>query len=260
MLPLSLTNLYGLLPAFVLVLGRFTGIMLAGPLFGSRVIPNRIKVGLVFTIAVMVFPIISDSLPAAVTFQMAIVGLIGELLIGVTIGLGLNLILVAAQMAGMIAGQQAGLAAAAVFNPTTEMQTTVIGEVYFYTTMIIFLLIGGHVEMIRALLDSFSTVPLLTFTVERPVVAVLTDLTMNSVVLAFRIAGPVILALLLAKAALGFLSKTMPQLHILSVGFAIFVSVGMLLSALMMGNFHGLIADSFSDALVMLRYAVGIDG
>ena len=48
MIPSSLTNLYQLLPPFALVVARISGIMVSAPMFGSRAIPVRLKVFLVF--------------------------------------------------------------------------------------------------------------------------------------------------------------------------------------------------------------------
>ncbi|MFQ5414069.1 MAG: flagellar biosynthetic protein FliR, partial [Phycisphaerae bacterium] len=56
---------------------------------------------------------------------------------------------------------------------------------------------------------------------EAPVLGLMTGMLTAAFILALRVAAPVLIALFLASVALGFLSRTMPQMNILSVGFVI---------------------------------------
>lgn len=259
MIPWGWANMGMALPAFLLVAARVSGLFLGAPLFGSTAIPARIKVALTLAVSATLFPALWPRLPADVPLGAVAGGLAGELLVGLVLGLGLNIIMMAAQMAGAIVGQQAGLSLAEAFDPNSDMQSTVLGEVFFFTATVIFLLLGGHRQLIRALLDSFERVPVMTFVAGEDVLGLLARLLTVSLVLAMKIAGPAILALLLAKASLGFLSRTMPQLHILSVGFAVFVSVGMLMSGLVMGGYDRILTGLFSETLAELRLVLAID-
>ena len=96
-MPWSLTNVYLLLPGFALVLFRIAGLMLVAPLFGSDAIPVRLKVALALTIAAVVFPLVGPSLPAEITLGTALVGVVGEMSIGLVIGLGVSLIVLGVQ-------------------------------------------------------------------------------------------------------------------------------------------------------------------
>ena len=62
-MPLSLISIQLLLPSFVLVLFRVGGITLTAPMFSSQTIPTRLRVGLAFVIALMVFPIVGPLTP-----------------------------------------------------------------------------------------------------------------------------------------------------------------------------------------------------
>jgi len=117
-MPWSLSNVYLLLPGFVLVLFRVAGLLVAAPLFGSNAIPARLKVALSLTIAAVVFPLVAPTLPADITVGTALIGVIGEMSIGLTIGLGVTLMMVGVQTAGMLIGQQAGIALASVIDPS----------------------------------------------------------------------------------------------------------------------------------------------
>ena len=133
-MPWSLFNVHLLLPGFVLVLFRVAGLMITAPLFGSTVIPVRVKVALSLTIAATVFPLVASSVPADVTLAAAVTGLVGEMLIGLVMGLAISLVLLGVQTAGMMIGQQAGIALASVVDPSQNIRSTVVGQVYVITT------------------------------------------------------------------------------------------------------------------------------
>ncbi len=67
--------------------------------------------------------------------------------------------------------------------------------------------------------------------------------------MALRMCGPVVLALLLTSLVLGFLSRTMPQLNILTVGFSFKVATAGFILAITISFSEGLIADGVSDGL-----------
>ena len=258
MYPTSLIELSLVLPSFLLVATRVSGMMITAPLLGSAAIPARLKAGIVLAISVTLFPGIAPTLPAELSLSVVLPGLVGELMIGLIIGISLSLILLAAQMTGMIVGQQAGLALASAFDPATQTRSSVIGQVYFLTATALFLLMDGHRAMVQALMDSFQAVPVMTFNVQESTVTLISELMMSSLTLALRLAAPMVIALLLAKAGLGFLSRTMPQLHILSVGFAIFVGIGMLLSGWQIDNLYDVLWIHVDEAFDLINDLIGL--
>jgi flagellar biosynthetic protein FliR len=258
MIPWGLTNLSVLLPAFLLVAARISGVFLSAPLLGSVIIPARIRAATAVAVTATIFPVVWPALPVDLSLAEVAVGLTGELLIGMVLGLGLDLVVMAAHTAGLIVGQQAGLSLAAVFNPHSDIESTTIGEVFLITATVAFVALGGDRQLLQALLDSFASVPVMSFSAGDHIVGVVGDLLTSSLKLALKIAGPAVLALLLAQAGLGFLSRTMPQLHILSVGFVLLVAIGLIMSGLAMGSTAELLAAELSEACALLRAALGI--
>ena len=116
MFPTSMIELSLVLPAFALVATRVSGIVITAPLLGSAVIPARIKAALVMAISATIFPALAPTLPADVTFVGVATGLVGELSIGLVIGIGLSIVLLATQMTGMIVGQQVAKSRSGAIN------------------------------------------------------------------------------------------------------------------------------------------------
>jgi len=257
-MPWSLFDIVAALPVYALVLFRLTGMMLVAPVYGSTVIPLRIRVALAMTVAAMVFPLVSRQAPADLSIGAAIAGGVGEVFIGLSIGLALMMLLSAAEVAGLFVGQQSGLALAEVFNPALEDQSSLVGQLYSIVFLLVFLLVGGHRATLSALLDTFGVIPLLRFTVDEPILLLLIELLTAAFVLGIRLAAPAVIALFLTETALGFLSRSMPQLNILTVGFSVRVLVALLVAGVTLAACGEPLVDAVYDGLDLVRSALGL--
>jgi len=126
-------------------------------------------------------------------------------------------------------GQQLGIALARVFDPLFNDQSSVLGQFYFWLAMIIFLLINGHIILLKAMINSFHTLAPGQFIVSKDFISNLTEVLQLSFAMAFQVSAPVIVAILLATLAMGFITRTVPQFNILSVGFSIRALIGFVL-------------------------------
>jgi flagellar biosynthetic protein FliR len=220
-MPWPLLDILPALPVFALVLFRISGLMLTAPLYHSVLFPVQIRVALTLVVAVVIFPLVKTHVPAQTSLSMALVGGVGEMMIGAIIGLALSILLTGAEVAGLMIGRQAGIALADVYDPMFGEQESVVGQIYTICFTLLFLLIGGHRATIVALLDTYAVIPPLSFQFEERFVLLLVETLAAAFVLGIRLAGPVLIALFLMGMALEFLSRTMPQLNILTVGFTL---------------------------------------
>jgi flagellar biosynthetic protein FliR len=252
-MPYDLLHLPVLLPSLLIVLFRVAGISISAPIFSSVVIPRRAKIGLAMVTSLMAFPMVQPMLPGELTLAQALSGVVGEIMIGLGIGLGMSLLFVATQIAGLMIGRQGGLALGQIYNPELNSQTTLMGHVFFLSMMGVFLAVDGHVAVFRALLESFSFVPPLTFQVTPSVIDLLTGMVTSAFVLALRLAGPALIALMSVTLAMGFISRTVPQLNILAVGFSIRSTVALLMAAVSLSVAQDLLVEGIVDTMDTLR-------
>lgn len=257
-MPWSLVEWYLFAPAFLLVLSRVAGLMLATPMFSTASIPVQFKAFLAVAMSLAVFPLAASHLSTPVTMGSALTGLIGELAVGVLLGMGMTAVFIGVQVAGQLIAQQSGLSLGSIFNPDMDASTTASTEVYFWVALIIFLTVGGDRALVAALLDSFQTLPPLSFRVNESIVSLLVDVMELSFVLAIRIGGPATLALMLAFLTLGFVSKTVPQLNLLSVGFPIKAAVGVLVMAVAIVSLEAVILDGLAECMDAIRSALAL--
>jgi len=247
-----------LLPTFALVLMRVSGLVLTAPLLSDRSVPRRLRVALTLTMSAVLFPMVASTAPQDLTMQDALVGVFWELVIGMTIGLSLTVVLAGVVLAGTMIGQQAGIGLAQVFNPALESQTSVMGQLYFVVAMLAFLGVGVHRALIQALLDTFTIIPLLSFHGGDSIVVLLVELLAGAFSVGIRLAGPALVALMLTSLTLGFLSRTIPQLNILSVGFAVRSMAALGTAGFALAASGDVLIAALMDALETIRAAFGL--
>jgi flagellar biosynthetic protein FliR len=238
-----------LLPGFALVLARMAGLMLAAPLFSSSQIPLNVKVWLTVALGLLVYPIVMPTLPSSLSMGQAAAGCVGEFILGEIIGLGVGLVFFAAQMAGSLLSHQAGLTLGETFNPVFDSETTVLDQLLFFTALMFFFVLRGHLAVVQLLLDSFRHVPPMSMLTGEVELTQFTAMLQSLMEASLRLAGPVVLALLMALLALGVLSRTIPQFNLLSVGLPLKIGVAFVVLAVTLTSAGDLFADTLWDGL-----------
>lgn len=208
---------------FTLVVFRLAGLLVFTPLLANRSLPRRFRV----MIAVMLAASIYFWLPpgARIAPEIDLVGLAplvaSELLIGVVIGFLAGLPILAMDMAGYLMGHQMGMGLARVYNPEMGADTDVFGQVLMYVGLAVFVTLGGLDAAFLALVSTFDNVPVGSFALDRAPLEAVVGVISSGFELALRVAVPVLCIVFLMMIAMGFVTKTMPQINVMSVGFTL---------------------------------------
>ena len=145
---------------------------------------------------------------------------------GYVIGYCASLPLIGMQIAGQLIDQQLGTAFASVVNPELGDQSSIVAEFLFYTSMAFFVIVGGHEAILAVLIGSFNSIPLGGFDNFLGLVELAIGLVQLMFTLAFRVAAPLLCLMFLLSVGMGFIARTVPQMNILSIGFALRILVG----------------------------------
>jgi flagellar biosynthesis protein FliR len=143
-------------------------------------------------------------------------------------GMVMSFVFIAAQWAGEIIGQQMGFNLSEVFDPQFGAQGSLIGDLYFMLTTVVFLVIGGHRAMLMGVHRSFQVLPLLSLSVDRSLFHLIINLFSAATVLAIRLAAPVLVTMLVVDLVLGLIGKTMPQMNIMATALNLRSAIGII--------------------------------
>lgn len=207
---------------FTLVLTRISGLVMTAPIYGSRTIPLRIRAFLAVGLALIITP--SQNIAALEPPEHLIgvgVMMARELVLGLALGLAVMILFTGLQLTGQLVGQISGMSLADVFDPTFQTSVPIFTQLLDVIAMSIFLAVGGHRQVMRALLDTFHWREPGGTDLPTGIVEILTTVTTESFLIGIRAAAPVMVSLMLAVLILGLVSRTLPQLNILAIGFNI---------------------------------------
>jgi len=205
---------------FTLVLSRVSGLVATAPIYGGQEVPVHVRALLAFALAVLIAPTqwgVSIQYPGTILNYLVFVG--GELLVGVSLGLGITILFSGVQLAGEMIGRIGGLMLADVIDPTMGTSVPLFSRFLFLVTMAVFVCIGGHRIVMAGLLDTFQSIPPGSGAPATSIADTFVLLLTQSFQLGIRAGIPVATALLLSTLVMGLISRTLPQLNILMVGF-----------------------------------------
>lgn len=252
--PASQAQLVALLWAhaapFSLVLFRILGVFIGAPMLSSTAIPMRVRSLLGFMLALATYPTLMGRIdpPDIASVYTLIPMVLGETLVGFCIGTLAAMPLLALEGAGIIAGHQMGLSLARVYNPQLDTESDLIGQMLFFAAFAAYLAMGGLESLFDATAQSFDRLPLGGFLYTDVPLEALVGLTTSGLELAMRVAAPVTGVIILLAITLGALTKTMPQINIMTVGFAIKVMAGVLMLAFGASPGVHAVVDEIDDA------------
>jgi flagellar biosynthetic protein FliR len=181
---------------------------------------------------------------------------LAELAVGLALGLGVMTIFSALQMAGWLIDQQLGLSLGKIFNPDPGINANLSGEMLHQFGLAAFLIAGGHVQLVSALLDTFAALPAGYAWIGPPVYELLTNLVHQSLALAIQVAAPVLATMMLVGLGLGFLGRTLPQLSAVVLGAPVRILVGVALLGLALAGIGDLIGEALPAAVLQLHEAL----
>jgi len=217
------------LDIFLLVLVRVLGLLLMVPILSNRSVPYVTKIAFAFFLTMIIvstkeFTLIVSS-GNVVSYGTLV---IKEFVVGWLIGFGAYMVFAVLSLAGQFIDAQIGFSMVNVFDPMSQIQLTITGNLYYYVMIIIAVIVNAHHFFIRALLDSFIIIPLGTLNLSEGLYRTVVDFITQYFSLALQIAAPIFFIMIITNVVLGILARTVPQLNMFVIGFPIKIMFGLL--------------------------------
>ncbi len=216
----TLSFLHGPLWVFLCVLSRLGPLlMMMPPLKGSSV-PMQVRAMLAVTLAASLTPMImGNAVELPSSLLLIAIQVAKEIMLGMLFGSAVMIILSGLQVGGQIASQLAGLDLASSADPNTEEESAVVGQLFSWLTMAIFLAMGGHRLFFSTCIGSFEMYPAGGVIAEENWLTHLPQMVHHGFSVGLRATAPISLAVFLANLVTALIGRTLPQLNILAIGF-----------------------------------------
>ena len=205
---------------------RIGAFLAAAPLTNGTIVPNRIKVVLCVALAVLVAPLVHSPAALPIFSGAGAWAAIQEILVGVAIGMVVQLSFEAVTMAGQTISMTMGLGFATLVDPVHGAQTAVLGQLFSVLATLTYLAINGHLILLGAFVDSFNTLPIGAANIDQNFLWSVAVWGSSIFETGLLIALPGMIALIIVTIALGVITRAAPQLNLFGIGFPITLLAG----------------------------------
>ncbi|MGH9586263.1 MAG: flagellar biosynthetic protein FliR [Acidobacteriaceae bacterium] len=203
------------LSAMVLVMVRVSGIMAFAPIFSSGAIPVRIKVGFVLVISYLLAPM-AAALPTAHA-QLGVMAILGELGIGVILGLALSLLNEILYFAGQLLGFQFSFSLVNLLDPNTQIESPLLAQMFTLLGTLVLFGAGLDRTILLAFMRTFRDAPVGTVVLNGQVGLSLVTAMSGVFFAGLQLAAPVMAATLLVEVVVSLLGKLSPELPVMMI-------------------------------------------
>ncbi|MDL2250236.1 flagellar biosynthetic protein FliR [Lachnospiraceae bacterium PF1-22] len=237
---------------FTLVLMRVFGFVFLNPVLGRKDIPAPFKAAFAFMLGYCLYP-------SAVSSQLEVNGalvygilLLKEFAVGFALGFVMQVFEMVLTYSGAVIDFQMGLSMATVYDAQNGTQVALTGnilQIYYY---LLFFAIDGHLILIRIIGESSRIVPYGGITIGKETAEAIVMIFVQCVVLAVKLALPVIVFEFLAEVAVGMLMRIVPQVNVFVISIQLRVIIGVVILITMVspiGNYLNGVIDELLLAL-----------
>ena len=176
-------------------------------------------------IALILSPFIPVDVNTSSTGQIVVCAVM-ETVTGLVFGFITNICFSSLKAAGSLIDLQLGLSMVNIYDPSTNTQSTLIENILYWIGIMIFFTMNGHHKLIEGIQNSFNLVPIGHLILDGNFSYIINVFT-QCFIIGFKIAVPMILALVLAELLMGFISKSVPQLNVMIIGVPFKILIGM---------------------------------
>ncbi len=205
---------------------RISALISVAPIFGNRLIPTRIRLGVAVVLTLVIAPVLPSAPWLDPVSGPGLLMAAQQVLIGATLGLALRLVFAVLEVGGQLIAHMMGLGFAVLVDPQNGADVPVISRLYVVFATLVFLGLNGHLAMIEVLSDSFVTLPLASSALGQAELWGLVTHAGWIFSAALRMALPAIVALFIVNLAFGVMARAAPQLNIFVVGFPLTLIFG----------------------------------
>jgi flagellar biosynthetic protein FliR len=252
---LTLTDWTQFLTALTLALVRVSGMVAFAPFFSSTALPLRTKAVFVGAVAYLLAPLVAALPQAHVAISFS--GLLGELAVGLVYGLTLTLLTEMMLFAGQIAGVQFSFSAVNLLDPTSPIQTPLLGDLFQLMGTLVMITAGLDRILLASVVRSFRVVPLGSYALA-PVTALAVVRAAGGIFLAaVELAAPVLAATMLVEVAVSLIGKLSPQLPVMSLTVPIKTLTGYVLLGGALALWPRFIEARFAGLLDLAERLIG---
>lgn len=228
---------------------RIGAFLLAAPIFGTQLVSARIRILLALLITLVLAPNL-PTMPTVDALSVQTYVLVAQqLLIGVAMGMAMQVFLQLFVVAGQLIAMHMGLGFASLVDPGNGVSVTVLSQFHLMLITLVFLSMNGHLAMLEIMAESFYALPVGTAFISNNALLALASSGGWMFASALLMALPAVAALMVINMSLGIVTRAAPQLNIFALGFPAMLLLGLCIIYITMNGYLPLFDRFTQEAL-----------
>ncbi|HEX4152388.1 MAG TPA: flagellar biosynthetic protein FliR [Steroidobacteraceae bacterium] len=236
---------------------RIGGFVISAPIASESAIPSPVKIALSIGLAFILSPLAPVPPGLSIFSGAGVMAAAQEVLIGIAIGMVVQLTFEALTFAGQSISMSMGLGFATLIDPQHGAPTPVLGQLFMILGTLAYLAVNGHLVLIGALATSFKTLPIGAANIDASLLWSMGLWGARIFETGLLVALPAVAALIIVNLALGVVTRAAPQLNLFGIGFTITLMSGFLVLIVGLDGLMTGIASLLNSALTAVVDLVG---
>ncbi len=245
---------------FTLIFMRMSGFVLFNPILGRNSLPNLVKAGMIMVFSVFVFSVTKEGPEVPAHLMEFCLRLVLELGVGFAMGFIMQLFFMIIQVGGEVIDAQMGLTMAQVYDASSQVNMTVTASLLNVLMVLLFFAENGHYTMIRLFLSAQNVIPYGQAGFGQAVASAVAEVFLSCMVLAIKLAFPILAAELLGELGMGVLMKAIPQINAFVINIELKVIIGLVLLFLFLSPISEFLLNAESEMLEQMGQILRVIG
>lgn len=243
---------------YLSILLRISFVLFLTPVFSSTHVPHTMKALLSFVMAAIVFLLPHKHIAPLPLEPLPLLQVIlAELILSIVVAFAILSVFAAYQFAGELISFQMGFGFAQVADPQSGIHIGFLSGWFQLVATMLFFSLNGHHMIIKAMVESFRTIPIGGFSLTPLVFGKIDWIYGHIFIMGIKMSAPVMIALLLTQVGFGLISKFAPQINILASSFPLTIMLGFLFLILTVSIWTTNIVDYMGKLVQFLHSLLG---
>jgi len=245
------------LSVYILVFSRMGGMLFFNPLLARKNVPSQVRAALALGLTILITPTVPA--PAEELTDLVFIWMLcKELLVGAAFGFVFQIFYYLLFAAGDIIDLGFGMSMAKAFDPGTNIQISLSGNLFQILFVLYLFATNSHLVMIRLMASSYDIVGMGAVTFGADVGSFMFSLFSSAFQLIVQLCLPFLAASFVLEISMGILMKLIPQINVFSIHFQFKILVGLLLLFLFAQPTAAFMEKYISTMLASMKNLLGI--
>lgn len=253
---MSLNFLIQDISMYIFIFCRLAGMIAFNPILSRNQMPAQLRAGLILGLVYLIKPTLDPIDVSVMNDYMYTYTMLIELFIGYIWGYIFYLFYYMLFAVGDIIDMGFGLSMAKAFDPGTNIQISMSGNIFQIMFVLYFFITNCHLVFFKMITTSFDFVSIGAASFNQSIIQLMASLLTSSFALIMQLAVPFMASSFILEMSMGMLMKLIPQINVFVINFQFKIILGMTLLYLFAEPTSAFLLNYMNKMLVTMQNVI----